>query len=463
MRLKNFLLNEKYIKEKYLLSDFKFGFELECCIQAGKKDKALSGLTALFGSKSLFGSDGSIRREHPDDITLEMKSEVYQMLPTNMNKVIQGLSKLNDIGVYTNNSCGFHVHLSFPNYSREDAAWIILNIAANEEFKTKILKFNSIQFFDKKFAKADFLKIIKNILIDIDELRTKEKDTKEAFNKLNELLNSSKYRTFRIHPQGTIEWRGPRDFLNKPNLQEIKDFFQLFIDFINFIREILDKNKISNYNFTKDDLNLIELENISMPKDDDRKFFKKQDGRISTMFVSKYKDSIEYMKDVNVSIKENNMWLISSGTFRFKDNKEIKDIEFIPGNGKQIKINGGKFKNAIFGENVYFKDISVDSSKINSSFCISSKINNCIVNSNTILTSSEITNSHIVFLQMSNCKIINSELRPIKDSSVQSSEFTNCIFKYGNVNLDKCKLIDTKLAKNMKYNSCTFIRSEQVN
>lgn len=37
MRLKNFLLNEKYIKEKYLLSDFKFGFELECCIQAGKK------------------------------------------------------------------------------------------------------------------------------------------------------------------------------------------------------------------------------------------------------------------------------------------------------------------------------------------------------------------------------------------------------------------------------------------
>ena len=38
-------------------------------------------------------------------------------------------------------------------------------------------------------------------------------------------MSEEKMRLLRNHPQGTIEWRGPRNFLNKQNVNDIKTFF----------------------------------------------------------------------------------------------------------------------------------------------------------------------------------------------------------------------------------------------
>ena len=45
-------------------------------------------------------------------------------------------------------------------------------------------------------------------------------------------LSDDKYRLFRIHPYGTIEWRGPRNFLDSNDFKIIKDFYKKFNTYI---------------------------------------------------------------------------------------------------------------------------------------------------------------------------------------------------------------------------------------
>lgn len=331
----------KFLKERFLLSDFKFGFELEGCIKNFIRfndddyyddedneltDKLINNLKYLFGKGVKVIDDTSIKPNSENDSSFEMKSEIYQVTPQNIQNVINGLSKLESLNIYTNESCGFHVHISFPYIDDLSASWIILNIAMDTKFQEKILKFKKFNFFDSKYADKSYLDKIKDVL------------NKKNYDDLRHLLNTKKYQVFRMHPQGTIEWRGPRNFLNKINLQMIKDFFMLFIEYIQFIRNALDKNSINN--FTQSDLKNL---NISVGLEKPSIFNKKQNSDIAKIFMNKYKSKFEKIENILVTL-ENDYFVINGGNL--KGNSQSYE---------KIKFNNVTIKRRIFNiRRLYF-------------------------------------------------------------------------------------------------------------
>ena len=79
-------------------------------------------------------------------------------------------------------------------------------------------------------------------------------------------MSSTKYDlhlVLRIHPQGTLEWRGPRNFLNEDNLELIKKFFYKLIDVAKMFADCMDKTTIGKTNISKNIfIKMLDLSNI---------------------------------------------------------------------------------------------------------------------------------------------------------------------------------------------------------
>lgn len=169
----------------------------------------------------------------------EWPSHTMKFTPDAIAHCIHFLSNLDKEHIYVDDTCGFHTHISFPNFTLDDVKWIVLNIALKDEY---INEFTSMIYNDYKF---DF--------IDYYAKETFFGDIRTAFNeknfsKLSELLDDEKYRVLRIHPQGTLEWRGPRGFLNEEEDKElIKQFFIKLFKVVNIISDILKSNYIGDY------------------------------------------------------------------------------------------------------------------------------------------------------------------------------------------------------------------------
>ena len=226
------------------------------------EDKLYYDLTNYF--KTYFGEDIEVKEDGSlDELrgSFEFPTPPMNITPLNIKKCIDFLSSLKTgkFNIYTDNSCGFHTHISFPNMSNEDMVWIICNIALDSNIIDDLSHFTSFgQNFDffGKWAETNFLSEINNAI------------KNEQWNDLNKLLTNEKYRIIRIHPQGTLEWRGPRNFLNEGNLDIIKDFFIKLLNIVTKISNIMDKkeiNNISKENFFKL-IDISELESKSLHK-----------------------------------------------------------------------------------------------------------------------------------------------------------------------------------------------------
>lgn len=148
--------------------------------------------------------------------------------PQNIEKIYKSLTELNDKGIYTNDSCGFHIHMSFPEIDKKMVAWILCCIAIDKQLIEDMLYLNTdnegeLYLFDSKvdesgneidgYATIDFLNKL--------SFAIKENDYK----KIDNILRNDKYRVLHIHGEnGTIEWRGPRGFLNYDDNKIIKAF-----------------------------------------------------------------------------------------------------------------------------------------------------------------------------------------------------------------------------------------------
>ena len=276
--------------ETLLKSEFKFGFELEGYVSnyddysygyegeyeynevTGEYDEINSDenydesidydtlynelsilFSKTFGDECEVESDGSLGIGG-----FEFPSPIMSLTPINIKKCIEFLYNLpnNEFNIYTDETCGFHTHISFPNMSNEDMAWIVCHIALDPKIQDNLMLFKDsageeFDFFGQ-WATTDFLQDIESAI--------KMSDWEE----LSKWLSNEKYRVIRIHPQGTLEWRGPRNFLNKRNLQTIKDFFVRLSNVVLQIAKIMDKkeiNGISRTNFFK----LVKLTELSRP------------------------------------------------------------------------------------------------------------------------------------------------------------------------------------------------------
>ena len=247
--------------EKYLASQFKFGFELEAFADEAYSDfneydddeiddeirhyiaKKIAQEFQLNAYNVEIKGDGSLSTPYELDYAFEWATPVMEFTPANLQKCINGLSRLVKArGIYTNDTCGFHVHLSFPNISDTDMIWIISQLSQDKEILEQLINFQGMEFYDDEYASLDFLDWIGDYI------------QAEKYPRIAREFSTEKYRAFHIHPQGTLEWRGPRNFLNHKDVNLIKDFFKLLHKFVMWISKAISAtslNGISKENFFK--------------------------------------------------------------------------------------------------------------------------------------------------------------------------------------------------------------------
>ena len=212
---------------KILKSSFSFGFELEAvndCSQFNTREDLFDKFCEILGDEGNMHRDGSLRCGKYGGFTFEYSSPVFQYTPANISKVVSFLNGLNSIGVHTNRSCGFHTHISFKDITKNDVYWFILYLCGTGKIH-EFDKLGRTLLFNRTYASPNFLTRIESFL--------KSGDLKSA---LNIVATNEKYRSIRIHPQGTLEWRGPRTFLNTPTRKKTKSFFakldKMITDFV---------------------------------------------------------------------------------------------------------------------------------------------------------------------------------------------------------------------------------------
>ena len=239
--------------EKYLASQFKFGFELEAMVEDALIDfsddyhdevdydslneaikEEISTAFNFSEDEIEIKYDGSLEPSNRFDYAFEWATPTMQFTPENLKRSIHGLDYLMNHNFYTNESCGFHVHLSFPNITDQDVIWIISKLSIDKPMFKKITNFEGLNFFNEEYAeKGVFEKIGKLI-------------NEEKYSELAQYFSTKKYRMLHIHPQGTLEWRGPRDFLDDyEGIHIVYDFFKLLHEFVSWMSKSISDNYIN--------------------------------------------------------------------------------------------------------------------------------------------------------------------------------------------------------------------------
>lgn len=169
----------------------------------------------------------------------EYKSPIIPVNPSNFERVIRFLITLKDIGVETNDTCGFHTHISYEGITRDDTKWILFCIANDQKLYKLVTQLDSkdaeISFFDYYATTAIF-----------DKLKVRS-----SIKNYNAYISTSflaKKTNMRVHPQGTLEWRGPRGFIGKgENPKLIKDFIVQLYKLVIKIGQIVDLKEYNGY------------------------------------------------------------------------------------------------------------------------------------------------------------------------------------------------------------------------
>jgi hypothetical protein len=212
------------LTERYLVSDFTFGFEYEAYIRKDKiRFPRQLGLEMFFEGyfpNGAIGEDLSIRPPNKKDYySFEYKSPILQAIINNFQKLIQLLEASLKFGIETNESCGFHTHIGFPKLNEFDTEWSLCQIALDNETIDLIKKLGEIRFNQRTHAQLGrFVKLASAIKY-------------EHWIDVTQIL-SNKTQILYAHPQGTIEWRGPRNFIQSKNIVLIKEFIKLLHAFI---------------------------------------------------------------------------------------------------------------------------------------------------------------------------------------------------------------------------------------
>src|ERR1700691_119081 len=236
---------QEIIDEAVTLREFKFGFEFECFMKT--EDITNKDLFDSLPIKFKITSDESLESTSRIEKGVELISKVLTLNPSNIVKSKQCIIHLLKKGCFTNNTCGFHVHYSYNGMDYNEICWLLIVLSTNNEYRKLFSEFKDINFINHDYASDKFLDEIYSILEDSEGNIT---------HSLMWVLGSNKFRLLRIHPSGTLEWRGPRNFMNSKNFGIISNFFvRLYkvadlIDKISKTKSVTVNNKV----ITKDSL-----------------------------------------------------------------------------------------------------------------------------------------------------------------------------------------------------------------
>ncbi len=236
---------------EYTSGEFKFGWELEGCVREGAMwdaqqvqdvpDMILQDYHETFqpDKPTEWVYDTTIQPDKREDAILELKSSILPVDPGTFQKVTKWLYKIMDeYDFYINDSCGFHIHISWPHISPIDIYWVTCHIALDPKLFDKMLKFQEIIFESVGMANADFMREIKSAF--------ESKSEKTIWATLIGNYGGDKLRNIRNHPQGTFEWRGPRKFIYPGDIETIKKMFTLTYNLVQDINRILENTDSLN-------------------------------------------------------------------------------------------------------------------------------------------------------------------------------------------------------------------------
>lgn len=235
--------------EGLTIGEFTFGFELEAfydTIHPGVFDSDIESsvefiedtVLPIIESNGVFGkivNDGSIEANKNTQIPFEFVSDPINFNSSNLQKLFKTLNSLKSNNIRTNSSCGFHFHVKYPNLSTDDMRWILACISTNSQYQDVTMNFKDYDFYNLEYASPEVYQELENAI--------ESNDNSEIVG----LLDHSKYQVLRIHPQGTLEWRGPRNFLNAGNSEEIHDFIIHLYGYIRMIIRCLDQKSVGGY------------------------------------------------------------------------------------------------------------------------------------------------------------------------------------------------------------------------
>lgn len=309
------------LDEALLTNEFSIGFELEGIVDHEQFPSTglpgyHSGDEARGGAKKLLDTlngtlglgEGNIMRdssvfpqgrvrtasghEYRDDETgngwgFEYTSPVIKFTPTNLNKILKFLKGLKDIGVKTNQHCGFHTHISYPDISKKSIVWALFCIANDENMYREVEALDEgdykIEFSTQPYATNQMFKELQNLG---DQLKNNRSASARVSNE--------KYLMMRIHPQGTLEWRGPRNFINDGTESKlIVDYLKKLHKVISFIADVVTRKEFNGFDREKV-LSRISF-SIQFDSDYEKKVQKKGQGLMTS--VEKDPSKIAKMPD----------------------------------------------------------------------------------------------------------------------------------------------------------------------
>ena len=284
--------------EKKLTTDFTMGFELEAIWLADETDddneyNSYSDyedeINDLFNSEFPGGDlhgDGSVHG-WGDGVGFEWASPVLPFNVASLQKIINFYRKHLGKEFIVNDSCGYHHHISFSGISAEDVVWIMCKLATDNRMRNLISNFEGIEFVSG-WSEDSYLDDLADAVHDLN------------YSRIVELCNTRKYSLLNVHSNKTLEWRGPRGFLNKQDTDIIIKFYKRLHQFITWITDVLDEKEIegiSKENF--DDMIRAALPNDKRISD----FYatkKKEKGELSPETLSKLTNTIIRDGDANI-------------------------------------------------------------------------------------------------------------------------------------------------------------------
>lgn len=187
-------------------------------------DHILEHLMARYYHPGEVVDDHTIVPNDASDYSFEFRSPPLPITPAAIKKVERLLGAIKRFGVYTNQSCGFHIHFGLPALDQQMTRFVVASLAADPRAREMFGKLNEIDFFHAIHATTESLDAV------LDQLRQG-----------NVLFTTEKTSLFHLHPQGTLEWRGPRNFLHVKN--GISDFLKMVLAFTQWMINVISEKK----------------------------------------------------------------------------------------------------------------------------------------------------------------------------------------------------------------------------
>ena len=242
------ITEEELLLEKKLSTDFTFGFELEAVWigSAGAHDDyeeeeydfdgCGGDIDHFFNSAGLPGGDlhgdCSLSTDGRGGTTFEWASPVLPFTVASIQKVINMFKKGLGREFVVNDSCGFHNHISFNDISLEDVIWIMSKLALDDRARELFTSFEGIQFVTH-WSGAEYLDNLKQAIEEND------------YKNIVKYCATDKYSVVNVHYNKTLEWRGPRGFLEEEDMGIIIKFYQRLQKIVSWIIDVLDETEIN--------------------------------------------------------------------------------------------------------------------------------------------------------------------------------------------------------------------------